>query len=149
MRRGLLVLLVVLGGCYRYQPLGERPAPVPGTRVMVEFTDVGRVGMEPQIGPEVARMEGAVVAQSDSGYVVGVSAVIGLWGAVSVWQGERVSVRPGYIRRISQRRLSAGRTVAAAGGAVLGFVAFLATTSLLGGGNSNDPGREPPPPSGN
>lgn len=148
-RVGLLALVAMLAGCYRYEPVGAgQPVPAPGTRVMLELTDQGRVAMERQVGAEVARVEGAVVSRGDSGYVVGVTTVIGVWGSRSRWQGERVTVREDYVRRMSLRRLSASRTVLAAGGATLGFVAFVLSNSLIGGGSEPGSGKEPPPPAG-
>ena len=152
MRRVPLGPLVVplLAGCYVYQPLGgDLPEPVPGAMVALELNDQGRVGMERQVGTEVARIEGAVVSRSDTGYVMGVRTVIKLWGSQSRWQGEQISVRADYVRRMSERRLSPGRTVMAAGGATLGFVVYLLANTLVGGGNAPGPGPEPPPPGGN
>jgi hypothetical protein len=143
------LLFALLTGCYTNVPLvGSRPEPVPGTRLVLELTDQGRVGMEGQLGPEVARVEGALVSRSDTSYVLGVSAVIGLWGALSKWQGERVTLRADYIRRMSERRFSMGRTVAAVGVSAAGFLVFVVTRSLLGGGNEGGPGPDGPPPNG-
>lgn len=134
-----LLILPLLAGCYESIPLsGVRPEPAPGTRLVVELTDEGRVALAPQVGPEVARIEGALVERSDSGYVLGVSAVIGLWGSQSRWTGERVAFRMSQVRRLSERRLSPWRTAVAAGGATAGFVAFVLTRGLIGGGSTSE-----------
>lgn len=151
MRRVLVwpLLALSLSSCYAKVPLETSgPAPAPGTRLVIELTDQGRVGMESQVGPAVASVEGALVSRSDTAYVVGVSAVNGLWGAFSKWQGERVTLRPEYIRRMSERRFSMGRTVAAAGIGTAAFLAFVVTRSLLGNGNDGGPGPIGPPGNG-
>ena len=143
------LLALLLSGCYSSVPLeGSAPAPAPGTRVVIELSDQGRIGMGRQLGSEVASVEGALVLHSDTSYVVAVSAIVGLWGSVSRWQGERVTIRPEFVRRLSERRFSMGRTVAVAGVATAGFLAFVVSRSLLGGGNEGGPGPEPPPPGG-
>lgn len=152
MRRVLVwpLAALALSSCYAKVPLEvSGPAPVPGTRLVIELTDQGRVGMERQVGPAVASVEGALVSRSDTAYVVGVSAVNGLWGAYSKWQGERVTLRAEYIRRMSERRFSMGRSVAATGIATVAFMAFVVTRSLLGGGNEGGPGPDGPPGNGN
>lgn len=152
MRRVPLRLLpfVLLTGCYVNVPLvGSRPEPVPGTRLVLELTDQGRVGMERQLGPEVARVEGALVSRSDTSYVLGVSTVVGVWGAFSKWQGERVTLRADYVRRMSERRFSMGRTMAAVGVSAAGFLVFVVTRSLLGGGNEGGSGPDGPPSNDN
>lgn len=151
MRRVLTLPLaaLVLASCYAKVPLEtSAPSPAPGTRLIIELTDQGRIGMERQVGPAVASVEGALISRSDTAYVVGVSAVSGLYGAFAKWQGERVTLRAEYIRRMSERRFSMGRTVVAAGAAAAGFLVFVVSRSLLGGGNDNGPGPDGPPPNG-
>lgn len=144
-----LLLFALLTGCYVNVPLvGSRPEPVPGTRLVIELTDQGRIGMERQLGSEVAKVEGALVSRSDTSYVLGVATVVGLYGALSKWQGERVTLRADHVRRLSERRFSLGRTVMAAGAATAGFLVFVATRSLLGGGNEGGPDPDGRPPDG-
>lgn len=143
-----LVVVPILAGCYTYVPLGAtRPEAVPGTRLAIELTDVGRVGMAPQVGAEADRLEGVLIARSDTTYELGVSMLIGLWGAQSKWSGERVTVRSDYVRRMSVRRFSGWRTAVLVGGASAGFLAFVLTRNLLGGGSTPD--SPPPPPNNN
>ena len=141
------LLCLALTGCYVNVPLvGSRPEPASGARLVIELTDQGRVGMERQLGSEVAWFEGALVARSDTSYVLGVSSLWTVWGAQSRWQGERVTLRPDYVRRMSERRFSGGRTAAAVGVATAGLVALVLTRSLLGWGNDAGPGPDPRPP---
>ena len=144
-----LLLFALLTGCYTNVPLvGSRPEPVPGTRLVIELTDQGRIGMAGQLGSEAVQVEGALVSRSDTAYDVRVSMVLGLWGTQSRWQGERVALPTGYIRRVSERRFSMGRTVMAAGTATAGFLVFVVTRSLIGGGSDAGPDPDPPPGNG-
>jgi hypothetical protein len=143
-----LILAFGLTGCYVNQRLVEdRPQPAPGSRLVVELNDAGRAGMAPTVGPSVASVEGALVEGSDSQFVLAVSQVYGLDGSQSRWGGERVTIRPEQIRRMSLRVFSPGRTAALVGGATVSFVAFVVTRSLIGGGN--EPTDIVPPPPGN
>jgi hypothetical protein len=144
-----LMMLPLLAGCYTMQPLvGSRPEPAPGTRLVIELTDAGRVAMANQMGPDVARFESRLVRQTDSAYVLSVSLVVGAWGAQTRWNGEQVALRTDYVRTIGERRFSAGRTTLAVAGATASAVAFVLTRSLLGGGISTDPNDRPTPPNG-
>jgi hypothetical protein len=145
-----LLLLPLLAGCYVNRPVAElRPEPAPGTRLVIELTDPGRVAMAPQIGPDISRVEGSLLQRSDSQYVLGVAKVYGLYGTLQKWEGEQMAFPTAYVRRLFERRLSVGRTVALAGGAAVGFVAFVLSTSLLGNGNDNGPGPTGPPGNNN
>ena len=142
-----LMMLPLLAGCYTMQPLvGSRPEPAPGTRLIIELTDAGRVAMANQMGTEVARFESRLVRQTDSAYVLSVSMVVGAWGAQARWNGEQVMLRTDYVRTIGERRFSAGRTALVAVGTTASIMAFVLTRSLLGGGNSTDPSNPPTPP---
>jgi hypothetical protein len=144
-----LMMVPLLAGCYTMQPLvGSRPEPAPGTRLIIELTDAGRVAMTDQMGPEVARFESRLVRQTDSAYVLSVSLVISVWGAQTRWNGEQVTLRTEYVRTVGERRFSAGRTAVVAAGAAGGILAFVLTRNLLGGGNTADPTDRPPPPNG-
>jgi hypothetical protein len=151
MRRvSLGLLLPLLAGCYVNQPLvGSRPEPAPGTRLAIELTDAGRVGMALQVGPEVVSVEGALIERSDSQYVLGVTKVVGLYGAQSRWQGERVAFRAEYVRRMSERRFSPGRTAGAVVGMVAGVVVAMLTNNLVGGGGESPNDKPTPPPNDN
>jgi hypothetical protein len=147
MRRvSLGLLLPLLAGCYYSQPLaGSRPEPASGTRLVIELTDAGRVGMERLVGPEVVSVEGALVERSDSQYVLGVTKVAGLYGAQSRWGGERVAFRTEYVRRMSERRFSPGRTAGAVVGLVAGVVVAILTNNMAGSGGDS-PNDKPVPP---
>jgi len=147
---GLVLLAPFFAGCYVNRPLaGSAPEPAPGTRLVLELTDEGRVAMGPQLGPDVASVGGALVQRSDSQYVLGVSNVVNLWGAESRWEGEQVAIRTSAVRRTFVRRIAPGRTALAVAGATAGFVAFVITRSLVGGGTTSDSGKPTGPPNNN
>lgn len=138
--RGCLALApAVLPACYHYVPLQSDPAP--GIGVEVELNDLGRVEMQSAVGPEAGSIQGVIESRSDTGFVVSVTQVTGEYGGITKWGGERVAVRPEYVRSMRERQFSTTRTViasVAAGGAV---VAFALTRSLLGiGGKPSSSG---------
>jgi len=149
MRRVLagFIIAPLLAGCYVNQPLADGvPVPALGARFIVELTDQGRVGLAPQLGTEVARVEGSVVQRSDTQFVLGVQRVFGLWGSESRWDGERVTFSTSQVRRMSLKRLSTGRTVFAAGGVAVAVLAYVLTRNLVGGGSEAIDITPPRPP---
>lgn len=135
------VLALGLAGCYAHVPLYT--APDPGTRVLLELNDRGRVALEQNVGPEVASVEGVVTAVVDSQLVVSVTKTRGLYGPEVRWAGESVVFRQEYLRAMGERRYSRARTFALASALASGTLAFMATRSLLGGGRED--GSTPPP----
>jgi hypothetical protein len=124
----------LLSGCYTYRQVSA--APTPGAHLAFDLNDQGRVGVAPQMGPEVARIEGVLARSSDSGYVVQVASVTGIGGGQTKWGGEPVTLRPEYVKAVSERQLSRRRTVVAASIATAAVVAFIATREIVGSGSS-------------
>lgn len=152
MRRRPLLLLVGLlplaGGCYTYSyQISDRP--VQGQAIEITLNDLGRLRMEPHIGPEVLRAEGYVASVQDSQFVLRVQRVTGIDRVTSKWALEPVTFHLSYIRGMRERRFSPGKTALLAGGFTASMVAFIATRSLLvnifgdrtgpGNGNGGDP----------
>lgn len=125
-----------LAGCYQTMPLYT--VPDPGTRVVLELNDRGRVALEQNVGPEVASVEGVVSQVVDSTLVLSVIRTRGLYGSEVRWGGESVVFRPEYLRAMGERRYSRARTFALASAVASGTLAFMATRSLLGGGNGDN-----------
>jgi hypothetical protein len=132
------VLPLILGACYTYRPVGV--TPVPNTRLALVLNDQGRVGAASQVGPQVAKLEGNLLAATDTGYVVSVAAVQAIYGARTRWTGETVSVRRDYVAFASERRFSRGRTALFIGSAVSAVVALVMTTHIFGIGGDGPPG---------
>lgn len=135
MARGVLPLLLCAAGCYAYVPV---PSPVPvGTRVAVDLNDQGRADLRGVIGPEIARVEGPLVHNSDTAYVLNVLETRGTAGKLSRWSGETVSLRREYVRAITERRFSRSRTTLAVVAGAASVLAFILTRDLLGLGGGD------------
>ena len=134
----------VLGtGCYTLQS-ASLTAPQPGTVVALDVNDAGRVALGGTIGPEIGQIEGRLVSQEPSEYVLAVSTVRMLRGGEQVWSGERVRIGRDQVGNAYVRRFDKGRTLAL-GAVVVGAVAAIALSSdLIGFGREPDPPIEPP-----
>lgn len=137
---------VVLAGCYTYVYAPATPAP--GQYVSVDLNDRGRVALEQNVGPSIARVEGPLEQADDSVLTLRVSRTIGLRGESNRWNGELVTMRREHAGLLRERRLSTGRTVALAGSLAVGLVAFAATQGLMGGSSGGIVTPPPPPPGG-
>jgi hypothetical protein len=147
-RAGFAGLLIVLqlAGCYQYVPVRGTELPI-GSRVTVSVNDRGRIALAEPVGPGVRRIQGLLLANTDSAMAVSVSSVQYYDLAVpAVWAGERVELAPDHIAEVREWRLSRTRTWLAAGLLALGAAALtLVTISGLGG---DDPGDRPTDPNG-
>ncbi len=131
----LLPLLLCAAGCYWYVPV---PSPVPvGTRVAVDLNDQGRAELRGMIGAEIARVEGPLVHNSDTAYVLNVLETRGTAGQQTRWNGETVSLRREYVRQITERRFSRSRTAVGVLAGAAGVLAFILTRELLGLGGGD------------
>jgi hypothetical protein len=133
---GLTSVGVLVVGCYSLVP-ATGPAPEVGKQMAFDMNDAGRVALGGSMGPEIAQIQGRLLAR-DSDYVVSVTAVKLLRaGGEQTWGGEAVRIKPAYISSMYERRYSGGRTLAATAiGA--GLVAAVAVRSILGGGAGGD-----------
>ena len=132
--RGGLVVLGLVSGCYRYNPL-TTPRAAPGTFVAVTLSDTGSAQLARVLGPAVFVVRGRVLASDDGGLLVSVSSVETKWGISVVWQGETVAVPGVAIASLDERRLAKGRSALLAAIGAGGLVATTLTFSLLGGGS--------------
>lgn len=131
----LLPLLLCAAGCYAYVAV---PSPIPtGTRVAVDLNDQGRADLHGMIGPAIARLEGPLVHNSDTAFVLNVLETRGLSGQLNRWSGETVSLRREYVQRITERRFSRSRTTVAVLVSAAGVLAFILTRDLLGFGGGD------------
>ncbi len=139
----LLLLQGMVSACYVYSPAPATPAP--GTRVLLELNDQGRVGLGDSIGPSSQVVEGTVVSLSDSAYGVKVVRVGYLNGQSNQWNGEPLMVSKAFVGTARERRFSPSRTWLTAGGVAAAAVAFIASRGLLGFGSELGKGSNPPP----
>ena len=144
---GFLILLLqgVASACYVYTPAPA--APGPGSRLLLELNDRGRVGLGDSIGPSAQVVEGTLASNSDSAYAVRVVRVGYFNGQSNVWNGEPLIVAREFVGNAKERKFSKGRTWLTASGVSLAAVAFIATRGLLGfGSEARKNGGGPPPP---
>jgi hypothetical protein len=145
---GIVCVAASMTGCYTYvsRPIAEA---APKARVSAEITDVGRVALGEQVGSEVERIDGEIVQRSDSALQLMVSEVHYLNGTANKWEGQEVTLRPTYIKSLSQRTYSKQQSVLAAvviGGLIALAIAAAAFTGLFGGDPNRDPPGGGPPP---
>lgn len=142
----LLTATSTLGGCYSHAPVVGVPAP--GSTVVLDLTDRGRVALSDSVGPSANRIEGVTAAgSSDSSYALRVSAVQFLNGQTNRWNGEPLTVRADLVGRAQERRFSRGRTVALGAAILAAIVTVIVSTDLFVAGDSV-PDPRPTPPDG-
>jgi hypothetical protein len=137
----LLAAAPLLGACYVYRPL-MTPEPQPDARLAFDLTDQGQAALVTSVGSDVAHIEGALVSETAEEYVIRVSDVFTQQGTRTKWNGELVTFRREYVKRIRERRFSGGRTAATVAGVLGAVVGLAAGTHLAGFGNggSDRPG---------
>jgi hypothetical protein len=139
----LIVLLATAGGCYVYSAAPANPAP--GTELVLELSDKGRVGLGDSVGSGAQSIAGTTVATTDTSFALRVSQVSYLNGQSNKWTGENLLVSRDFVSNAKEKKFSSGRTwtTAAAVGAAL--VAFIASRSLFGSGSGGKDGGGGPP----
>lgn len=127
---GALTLMVMLAqtGCYTYAPASRELRP--GMGVAYTLTDRGRVAMADQVGSGVLRVEGSLLENTGSAYVIKMSRVQSIDGSRSRWGGERVTVSHDHVANSFERKLSKQRTAIAIGATVVGLTVFAITRNL-------------------
>jgi hypothetical protein len=135
-----LGIALSLAGCYTLQP-ARGVKPEVGTRVAFDVNDAGRVALGGTMGPEVAQVEGHLVGQDDSEYVLAVTNIRTIRGTEQIWTGEQVRVRSEHVSSAYRRKFSTGRSIAFGAIGIGGFAAILLSRDLLGLGSRD--GKEP------
>jgi hypothetical protein len=137
---GTVALAVqLLTGCYTYAPVDVSLGVPTQREVAVDITDRGRFELGGAIGQSPARIEGRLLAASDTTLTLAVSNVQALGGATTPWAGEPVTVRRTGVAGVRQRKLSASRTALLVG-AIAGAVALVFTAGLAIAGGGDDAG---------
>jgi len=124
-------VLLLLGGCYTYQPL-PATGPAVGTRVQATLTDAGSDSLASRVGPNVELVDGDIVAVDSGSLTLAVREIEDHRGNRDDWQGEPVAVPRHFIRELEQRRMSVGGTGLLGGAIAAGLVA--ATAAISGSG---------------
>ncbi len=137
--------VTALQGCYSYTPLETASVPI-GETVELQVSDLGRVELSERLGRGVSTIEGRVTGTEGDQYLLDVFGISYLNGDHSKWSGESMRLDRGFVERASSRRLSKGRTWAAAGIAAVVVGTFIATQGLAGFAWGGRDKPEPPPP---
>ena len=140
-----LAALLPSASCYSYGTVRNGQL-APGTRAAFALSDAGRAALGEQIGPRVLQVEGTLVEDTGSSYLVRVSAVRSIDGTTARWGGERITMSHGYVDGIRRRDFSKGKTAAAVGAVAVGVVAFALTRNISIFGIGRAPPREPTDP---
>jgi hypothetical protein len=149
MRLGALVVVALvvpaLQACYTYGAL-PTPAPAVGETFEFEVSDRGRVDLAERFGPGLKEIEGRLVSNENSQYVINVFRVSHINGQTAQWSGEASRISQEYVSTVRGRQLSKGRTALAAAGASAVVLAILASRGLLGSwtGDADKPGVDEP-----
>jgi hypothetical protein len=110
-RFAIIAFLLIAAGCYAFVPVASSPSTV-GAAVQIALTSEGSVALTPEVGPSVATIEGQLLADSSSAYVLAVTRTVRRDGAATDWRGEKVEVPHGLISLVATRQLSRTRTIA-------------------------------------
>ena len=81
--------------------------------VAFDISDVGRVALGGQMGPEIGQIEGLMLQKDSADYLVAVETVHFLRGGEQVWRGEHVHIKPAYVSTVYEKHFSKTRTVIA------------------------------------
>ena len=131
-------LLALQTGCHAYLPLQDQ-VPGMGHEVAIELNDRGRLLVVPQLGESVLRVDGTLVAATDSMVTMRVSRTVQIQGSSALWTGEAVTIPVQGIRGYRLREFSRGRSAVMAGG-VLATLAVVAPYLRIIGGGDGKPG---------
>lgn len=126
------MLSVLLGGCYTYTPLATL-TPTEG-EVALTLTDQGRAAAATSLGSGIDRLEGKLIAATDTAYMLAVLRVRDIRGVETQWAGERVTVPRAWVANAYERHISRSRTYLAASAFTAAVAAFIASRALGGGG---------------
>lgn len=146
MQKVLLVAMTMVGiGCYSYVPSTVSAIPM-GARVSADLTARGTVGHEGQLGGEVELIEGFLgrARTSDSVEIL-LTRIRNRNGSWTSWTREPVVFSHTEFASVRERKLSVGRTAAAAAGIAGLFVVMIATDIFGLGGDGGGDGKIDPP----
>jgi hypothetical protein len=126
-------------GCYGYyQPMNSN---LTGRQLQLSITDSGAVFLAPQVGFGIEAVDGRLVADSASRYVVSVSGIRRRDGLESQWKGESVYIQHVFVSTVMERRFSRARTTLFAAATTIAMVAV--KHAFGGAGGATSPGGSP------
>jgi hypothetical protein len=126
-------------GCYGYY----RPstAVLAGRQIEISLTDSGSLALAPQLGFNVEAVDGRLVRDSASSYLVSVTGIRKRDGQESGWKGESVSIPRTDVSTLQERRFSRARTTLFAAASTIAMVAV--KRAFAGNGGATAPGGTP------
>lgn len=126
-------------GCFAYGPMQDS-IQGNGQLVGVVLNDRGRAQSSDRLGAEIDRVEGRLVALTDSLVSLEVTRTVSLRGSSSAWTGERVDLPRSGVRGFQQRSFSKRKTTLFVIGAVaaIGLFVSLVTLDVFGDGRPGD-----------
>jgi len=127
-------LLAFQSGCHTYLPVQDQ-VPVMGHEVAIELNDRGRLLVVSQLGESVLRVDGTLVATTDSMVTMRVSRTVQIQGSSTLWAGEAVTIPVVGIRGYRMREFSRGRSAAMAGGVLATLAVVAPFLRIIGGGD--------------
>jgi len=126
-------------GCYGYyQPTA---ANLTGHQLQLAITDSGAVFLAPQVGFGIEAVDGKLVADSASRYVIAVSGIKHRDGLESDWKGESVYIQHVFVSTVMERRFSRARTLLFAAATTIAMVSV--KRAFGGAGGATSPGGSP------
>ncbi|MBA2687944.1 MAG: hypothetical protein H0U64_07575 [Gemmatimonadaceae bacterium] len=132
----LPLALLMLAGCYETTPLGD-VAPATGQEIIVELTASGGTRLAQYLGPRAQTISGTTISAKPDSLGISVRQVVRDNGEEQFWRGEEVRIARSDISRVSERRLSRGKSSLAAALVAVGAYAI----HRAFGGASSDEGR--------
>jgi hypothetical protein len=128
--------------CYGYYP-PARP-DLTGREVQVSLTDSGALVLAPRIGNGIEAVEGKVLEDTVSHFLISVMGTQRRDGIETTWKGEPVAIPRPLVAGVAERRFSVARTSLFL---TITTLAMLGIKQAFGGwGGSNAPGNTQPPP---
>lgn len=137
-----VVLLPYLTGCYTYRQGVASTVPA-GTEVSLTITDQGRVGLGERMGAGILRVNGKLVDEPDTAYVVRVESIDFINAGTTHWAGEEIRMPKDYVGSVSTREFSQSKTWITAGIVVAALALAIGTVAIVGSGTEGDDSKPP------
>lgn len=122
------IALLLQVGCHSYQPMQDA-VPSRGQQVSLTLNDRGRVAVADRMGEGIDRVEGILVASSDTSATLQVTRTITIRRNQMTWAREEVQIPRDGIRGFQQQAFSGRRTAVLLLGVAAGFILV---TKLIG-----------------
>lgn len=137
-----LALLANLVACAEYVPVRGSIDVMATPQVRVTLTDQGATDVASRIGQRARRLEGVLLAMTDSSLTLSVRKVSREGGIEDSYAGEQLTLATPDFDAVEQGRTSVRRSLLLAGGVVAGALLIAKGAGDLSGGGS---GKKPPP----